>query len=131
MKEKKTTVYVAFDDKKFTDKLECQAYEKELKSMQLWRVIHNPDCTEGRGYYGCTYLHTKGANIEEVEDFCFEHFGSKSAYVMGVSFIPSWRLTLVEDKENHVKSGATISLTTGKYKELTLKFDKNDRKLVC
>ena len=126
MEEKTSIVYVAFDGKEFTKKQECESYEKEIKSMQLWRVIHSPDCTEGRGYYGCTYLNTKNASKEEVEDFCFEEFGKKSAYVMGVSFVRNWILTLVEDKENHIKKGASCALSVGKYSEITLEHKRGN-----
>lgn len=45
-----TTVYIAEDGKRFTEKNDCEKYEKEVlalkKNVKYFRVYHNPDLTE-------------------------------------------------------------------------------------
>ena len=130
MKEKQTTTYMADDGKEFISKKECEVYEKKLASMQLWSVTHSPDCCEGRGYHGRTYIRTESAHQNEVEDFCYKKFGCKSAYVQGVrnGYMPNWSLTKL--KNDHVMRGATFGLSEGGYTVIKLIWDKDKRELV-
>lgn len=132
MIEKTTTVYVAKDGTEFTDKAKAKAHEKKLDSMQMWSVTHGFDCTEGRGYYSKTYLHTVGASKDEVEDYCYRTFGRKVVYVQGVERHKQagWILRLIEDKESHVKKGSTFGLTEGSYKERKLVWNRSAMGLI-
>lgn len=44
--EKTITVYVADDGKEFTNKANCELYEKENKHTRWFRVMHTPDLNE-------------------------------------------------------------------------------------
>lgn len=132
MIEKQSTIYIAKDGKEFTDKAACEKHEKKLDSQQLWSVTHNPDLSEGRGYYGRTYLHTESASLDEVDDFCFKKFGSKCVYVQGARNckMSGWSVTLITNKENHKMTGATLGFSTGGYKELRLVWDYQHQGLI-
>lgn len=131
MKEKEITAYEAIDGKIFTDAAKCKRYEEKIKSIQLWRVTHSPECTEGRGYYSITYLESNGAAKCEIEDFCYNHFGNKTSYIQGVQPIDSWILEGIKNPIEHKKSSAgaihntdydVIRLTAGDDKKLGFKF---------
>lgn len=132
MIEKQSTIYIAKDGKEFTDKTACEKYEKKLDSHQLWSVTHSPDLTEGRGYYGKTYLHTESASLDEIEDFCFKKFGKKCVYVQGSRNckMSGWHARLIDDKDKHEKVGSSHGLSTGGYKEIKLVWDRQSQGLI-
>lgn len=97
MKEVTRKIYEAEDGKVFEDAAACQRYEAEIKEREkrtsYWRVTHKPDLTEGRGYYGCTFLEVYGpewAQQELVEDYCYRTHGRPVAFVQGVSPMRNW-----------------------------------------
>jgi hypothetical protein len=100
MKVKETKVYIADDGKVFTDEVDCTLYEKKLEEERAnttyWRVMHTPDLTEGRGYYGLTFLKVKKSkyfNTETlVRDFCYRLLGRPIAFIMGCSLMENWIL---------------------------------------
>jgi len=102
MKVTTQTTYTANDGKMFTDEKACLAYEAALaaieKNVTYHRVLHKPDTTEGRGWYGCTYLKVYGPQggycLEELlHDYCFRTFGRPVQFVMGVAPIAGWILS--------------------------------------
>lgn len=89
------TVYITDDGKKFFSKEEAEKHEQTLQNTTLWRVYHEPDLTEGRGWQRTTYLLVEYGNTyqllldELVVDFCYRHFGRPVAFVMGCNHCPT------------------------------------------
>lgn len=111
-----TTQYVAEDGTRFGTKAACEAYEAELKSYSYFRVIHSPDLTEGRGWYGLTVLKVKAVqNGDEalVQDWCYKTFGGRAAFVQGVSYTENWRIYAAN--ANQWKDPPHISVGDYKY----------------
>lgn len=94
------TVYRSDDGIDFTNVEACLAHEKRMVDTKLFCVTHSPDLTEGRGYYGTTYILAEHASLEEIEDFCYRHFGRKVVYAMGVQSakMNNWNVTEVDKK---------------------------------
>lgn len=107
MKSKKVTVYEAFDGKIFTDEKECTKYEetekKRVERIRYYKVIHNPDLTEGRGHYGLTLIEceifNKWCEFELINDWCYRTFKRPIAYVQGCSPIFNWKLHQIAKSE--------------------------------
>lgn len=94
-------VFVSEDGKSFDLEKDCVAHEqcleiqkRRLDKIKFYSISHTPDLTEGRGYYGLTYLAVEDDyyHSEWALDFCFKNFGSALEFVMGVSPIPNWVL---------------------------------------
>lgn len=97
IKTKQIELYVADDGKEFLSKDEAIAYENEVlsrkKNICCFRISHNPDLTEGRGYAGLTYLFVECNDPYHelmVLNWCITNFGSPLAFVQGVSRMPKW-----------------------------------------
>jgi hypothetical protein len=113
MKVKETKVYIADDGKTFTDEVDCILYEKKLEEERAnttyWQVVHTPDLTEGRGYYGLTFLKVKKVKYismrKLVEDFCYRTLGRPMAFVMGCSLMENWILTESTETDFNKKDG--------------------------
>lgn len=97
MKTKTTEIYVADDGKEFTNRAECEQYEKEvvnrLQSLAYFTVIHTPDLTEGRCHYNRTDIAVEcgyGPAEHYALQWAIENFGPTVAFVMGASPIANW-----------------------------------------
>lgn len=126
MKKETRAVFIADDGKIFDDEKDCQKYEEAIKKREkktsYWIVTHNPDLTEGRGYYGITFLEVYGPEHGAelwVRDFCFRKFGRPIAFVQGVSAIANWSLSKA-DREKFLQGGST-SVGDYAYKADTLR----------
>lgn len=100
MKQVTRTVYEADDGTIFDSEADCNKHEAKVaeraKRTTYWRVSHNPDLTEGRGHYGCTFLEVYGPEWglhELVEDYCFRTYGRPVAFVQGCSPMRNWSLS--------------------------------------
>lgn len=105
----KTIQYKSCDGEFFDSEEACNQYEKKLQrnaeKLKYYQVVHNPDTTEGRGYYGLCFF-CVGFDCNDgvmkpayFSDFCNKRFGEKIAFVMGVSPILSWwRDSLTREK---------------------------------
>jgi hypothetical protein len=102
----------------------------EAKSWTYWRVIHGPDCTEGRGYYHCTYIKAKCRDLSMLEDYCYRTFGRKVAFVQGVSPMPAWTLTKLSIEQYGSKQGARHGDYTSKWVEVELVIGKRESGLI-
>jgi|SRR5476651_1387271 len=126
--------YVANDGTAFNREDDCLAYEEEVaeqaKNTTYWYVVFNPDLTEGRGYYGYAAFKLMTAYMakEFMEDFCFDNYGRKVAFVQGASAMTSWHLSKIEKEvfDRPVDGQCGDSKIRGK--KYTLKFV--DHKLV-
>lgn len=134
MKTKNSTIYIAEDGKEFTDLISCLNYEKkvseELIKTTYWHVIHGPDLTEGRGYYGLTYIKVVKSSYPEtkdfVEDFCYRTYGRKIAFVQGCSPMVNWVLS-ESNREKFLKKDSSISVGDYRYPAKHLKLVYGDR----
>lgn len=141
MKKELREVYVADDGTVFGSPEDCEAYERELRLREMyttyWRVIHSPDLTEGRGYYGLTliecYIPDPGCVPPElwVRDWCFQKFGRPIAFVQGIAPMPSWELRKI-GKEEFNQPNQFIRVGDYKYpaKRIRLVLDRKKKGLV-
>ena len=134
MKTKNSTIYIAEDGKEFTDEKSCLDYEKkvadELENTTFWEVVHQPDLTEGRGYYGLTYLKVKKSSYPKtkdfVEDFCYRTYGRKITFVQGCSPMVNWTLS-ESSREKFFKKNKSISVGDYSYPAKHLDLVRGDR----
>jgi hypothetical protein len=86
MKEIKKTVYVTDDGKEFTNRKEAELHETKTKDVKYFLVSYAPDLTEGRGLQnkGILMVHSKGCQSMFAEHYCYQKFGNKIEFVMGV-----------------------------------------------
>lgn len=130
MKEETRTVFVAEDGKPFDTAAECKTHEdyltsqkQRLEKIRFFRVVHSPDLTEGRGWYGLTYIAmeaTESYSKDDIEiwlrDFCFTQFGHAMQLVQGCSPMPGWRYWEVSKEEFLQWSTKKISVGDYSYK---------------
>lgn len=86
MKEIQSTIYVTNDGKEFANKQDALKHEDRLENVRAFVVRYNPDLTEGRGFQksGIVWVHAKGSHHQFVEHWCYEKYGNKYAFCMGV-----------------------------------------------
>lgn len=83
--EKKQTVYIADDGKEFLNEADCKKYESKtivrLSKIKYFQVYHDPDLTEGRGFYGRLLIavETEHYHYHIALDWCFYLYGSPVA----------------------------------------------------
>ena len=109
MREEMRKVFVSEEDNRsFETQEECQkhidglnAIKDRLRNMKFYRVTHSPDLTEGRGYYGLTYIaiETKYDHENWFMDYCYTHFGKAIQMVQGCSPIAGWVFDYAIDVE--------------------------------
>lgn len=102
-------VFIAADGSRFMTAAECEAYEaaklaheKRIAGVTFWRLIHNPDLTEGRGHYGLTLIAVDGyphgypvkARVLKAATLIG---GDPLQFVQGASPIEGWLLTQLQD----------------------------------
>lgn len=99
-----TNVFYAEDGTRFLAENECVAYEKEkqkeinrLKCVKFFQVIHSPDLTEGRGWYGRLFIaaedsYAAGNQETYAAAAATTLYGNPLAFVQGVAEIPNWRI---------------------------------------
>ena len=103
-------VYIAEDDKSFDTIEACQKYNeslnltnKRLSNIRCYMVSHSPDLTEGRGWYGVTYIAIECAYDHEywLRDYCYNNFGNAVQMVQGRAPIIGWdyKSITIEDYE--------------------------------
>lgn len=68
--EKTITIYVSDDGKEFTNKANCELYEKENKHIRWFRVMHTPDLNETGNLLCASYfvVYSKFGYYEEILD---------------------------------------------------------------
>ncbi|HHT96332.1 MAG TPA: hypothetical protein GXZ90_00330 [Clostridiales bacterium] len=96
MKEiiKEVKMYVV-GDKEFLSEKEASEYKKQIEeelTHTFFRITHEPDLTEGRGYYKTTIIAVPENFAEHATalNYCVEQFGEPLAFVQGVSPMPNW-----------------------------------------
>lgn len=104
-------VFIAADGARFMTAAECEAYEaaklaheKRVAGVTFWRLIHNPDLTEGRGHYGLLliavdgYPHGHPANARALKAATLIG-GDPLQFVQGVSAIDGWMLVQADQAQ--------------------------------
>lgn len=94
--KKYITVYKVGDEE-FIDKEEAKKFEDSIQeklNYTYFIVHHSPDLTEGRGYEESEKFAVPSTSKEIalaiMQEYCFKHYGSPVAYVMGVSLMANW-----------------------------------------
>lgn len=116
MKQVTIQGYETSDGKQFVTKEEAQEHQRRLKNTKVFLVKHNFDLTEGRGYFnkGLVVVTTERSHKKIVEDYCYNTFGERIGYVMGVvsrnSAVNLWTYHEVTDPKQYsdIKTLATI-----------------------
>lgn len=91
-------LYVSDDGKEFLTVEACVAHEKYVnylnnKVFTVYPVNHSFDATEGRGYYGLTYILLDDEfSIMDVIEFCIKTYGEISRSWYGARTYKAWRL---------------------------------------
>lgn len=101
MRTESQLVYKTDDGKTFLDEKEAKKHENRLKHTRAYHVRYAPDLTEKGnttedGYIVCT---AKWSNELWVEDWLYQKFGNRVAFVQGVSPTINWSFTKVDIKE--------------------------------
>ena len=105
MKEVKSVIYVTEDGKEFTNKQEALEHEDKLLNVKPFLVRYCPDLTEGRGLQksGIVWVHANGSYKDFVEHWCYEHFGNKFDFCMGVygsnAIVNTWYVTTASESD--------------------------------
>lgn len=108
-----TTVYRTVDGKDFTDKATAEKHEAAViatdRRTTFWCVTHNPDLTEGRGWYGRIILEVVLATEwdspqEWVEDYCHRIVGRRLMFVQGCSAMAGWQISRLDSRESAEKA---------------------------
>jgi len=109
--------------------------EDIICGYKYWRISHSADTTETGLPRARTYVRTSWAGFPAhntnqdliLEDWCFQKYGPKVAYVQGVAPCPAWSISLI-DKERFDKAEP---INWGGYKtrteKLTLEFQKGGK----
>jgi len=126
------TMYRSDDGKLYeTEELAKTAddvFEKLSKYTTFWVINHSPDLTEGRGYYGRTYVKVFNDSyidtIDWMTDYCFNIYGKKITYVMGVSPIGNWNISQVEQEHWNNATDARVGDYKYKAEKLELSFNR-------
>ncbi|GAA4879420.1 hypothetical protein GCM10023310_69480 [Paenibacillus vulneris] len=86
MREVKSTIYITDDGKEFANKKEAEIHESKIKNVKCFLVRYAPDLTEGRGFQksGVVMVHANGHHKDFVEHWCYEKFGNRIDFCMGV-----------------------------------------------
>lgn len=77
--------YVSTDGITFSSKEECERHEILLTNVKYFRIVYEPDLSEGRGWGKriVVAVNTKVNHEKFVEHLCYEIFGNKIAFIMG------------------------------------------------
>ena len=104
MKPITQTTYASDDGQIFPTELECLAHEKTIQEREektrYMAVTHSPDTTEGRCWYGLTYLRIYFEDSYCLDglitDYCYRTFGRPIQFIQGVQPMTSWLLRTVD-----------------------------------
>lgn len=82
-------------DKEFLSEKEASEYKKQIEkelTHTFFKITHDPDLTEGRGYYKSTIIAVPEnyAEYETALNYCVKQFGMPLEFVQGVSPMPNW-----------------------------------------
>ena len=95
-----------------------------------WRVVHNPDLTEGRGYYGLTLIECYGnlhyCDDAFINDYCYRTFGRPIAFVQGCAPTENWKLFKI-DEEKFSQKGQYAQVGDYKYDAKRIKIVMGNR----
>ena len=106
-------IYKSKDGKTFKTEEECKKHdEKYHKLVKYWRIDHTADENETGMCIHRTYIKTiwegfpahQGENEYLIlQDYCFNKFGKKTAWVQGVAPCSNWGIYKItkEDFKNH------------------------------
>ena len=94
---------------------------------KYWKISHNADTTETGRPMKRTYVKTiwqgfpaqQSCEAQIMDDFCFDRFGKKTAYVQGVAPCPGW--TVVSSNEEEFMDAEPI--VWGGYKTKTMRLE--------
>ncbi|GIN88674.1 hypothetical protein J6TS2_50600 [Heyndrickxia sporothermodurans] len=98
MKTEQATVFVTEDGKKFHDEAKAIAHEKSLNNTRYYKVRYGPDLNETGNRLKVGYLIVKaswGHNLW-AEDWLFNNFGNRIAFVQGCAPTENWTFGRVE-----------------------------------
>lgn len=102
MRTEKQTVYIAEDGTRFVSELQCIQYEEQtaevdrrLNGLSVYKVRHNFDTTEGRGFADTIYVLTDVTHAELMQ-WCLNNFGQPLRKWHRTSYYESWTITVVE-----------------------------------
>ena len=111
MKKEEMTVYIAKDGKKFFSEEEATKHEKILSNRKAYMVSYKPDLTETGKLLAVGYLIVQATWSNELwaEDWLYNKFGNRIAFVQGVAPTEKWTFQEVNlDEVEHSKLLATI-----------------------
>lgn len=105
--EKQVKVYISEDGKEFMDQAQCEAHERKIQMVMNFKYFAftaKPDLTEGKGYYkhGVIVVNRPWIEPETAEQYMYDTFGRKIAYVQGASPMTSWYISPIT-YEQYVK----------------------------
>lgn len=112
-------VYIV-EGKKFTDLAQAKRYEKMLEkklAYVYYLITHNPDLTEGRGYYKKSILAIpNNCSTNALFQYLIDNMGEPIVSVMGVSPIDNWiigeprKFETIEALEKFLRTKETMGI---------------------
>jgi hypothetical protein len=98
MKQELKTVYITEDGKRFFSESEAKQHEQLMSNTKAYVVCYSPDLNEtgNLGKIGYIICSAKWSNDLWVEDYLYNKFGSRIAFVQGVSPTQKWRFERVD-----------------------------------
>jgi hypothetical protein len=101
VKAEQQTVYTTEDNKTFLIQAEAEAHELNIKNTRAYRISYAPDLNEtGRlQKTGCIVCQAQWSHELWVEDWLFQKFGNRIAFVQGVAPTENWTFRKIELKE--------------------------------
>lgn len=98
MKKITKEVWMSDDNQMFETEIACETYEKLLREKQkrienlkCYRISHNFEATEGRGYFGFTLIVTD-QSYPVVLQYCIEKFGKPLQEWYSKSYYEAWTI---------------------------------------
>lgn len=132
-------VYYADDGTVFDDETACTKYEESVRARAAattyWTVRHTPDTTEGRGYFGLTYIEAYiPVNYPStqvwIEDWCIKTFGRKLDFVQGVAPMEAWILHPINREKFLHRQDSSLGSTRIKAEVVNLIIGQRDSGLL-
>lgn len=101
MKSENRIVYTTNDGKTFFEESDAKRHEEQLNNTKAYLVRYAPDlnekgCSTKEGYIIC---HANWSNELWVEDWLYQKFGNRVAFVQGVSPTSNWSFSKVPLEE--------------------------------
>lgn len=117
MREVTIHAYETSDGKQFATFEEAKEHQDWLDFSKVFLVQYDFDLTEGRGYYkkGLVMITAKQGHKELAENYCYNAFGERIGYVMGVvsrhSEVRLWTCSEITDLEKYRDLKTLMTIT--------------------